>query len=364
MRALLTLQTTQTPTAEFDPLLQPLLTGDEALAERALAALLAEHAEPRIREIVGYKLRAYAAGSVAGLDAEDVRGEIILQLVARLAAFRNSPQTHAIANFRSYVAVTAFRACYDHLRRKYPQRYALKHRVRYALAQQPQLACWEAELEQWACGLAGWQLETNRAVLRSTAELRARPQTFAQTLPRGTAHGLPLSRLLEAFFRWLDQPVELDELVNFIADLQGVNDQARESSMLTGAEEDARLALERLPERRANQAEELEQQRYLAQLWQEIAQMPPRHCAALLLNLKDDEGGSALDLFLFTGAATLPQIAAALGLSKDELLELWNRLPLDDAALAARLGLRRQQVINLRQTARARLRRRLRESGG
>jgi len=43
----------------------------------------------------------------------------------------------------------------------------------------------------------------------------------------------------------------------------------------------------------------------------------------------------------------------------EALAELWNSLPLDDHAIAARLGITRQQVINLRRAARERLARRL-----
>ena len=47
-----------------------------------------------------------------------------------------------------------------------------------------------------------------------------------------------------------------------------------------------------------------------------------------------------------------------------ELAALWPDLPLEDAAIAERLGLTRQQVINLRKSARARLGRRMREPVG
>jgi hypothetical protein len=43
------------------------------------------------------------------------------------------------------------------------------------------------------------------------------------------------------------------------------------------------------------------------------------------------------------------------------LRTLLTRLPLDDLTIAARLGLTRQQVINLRKSARLRLARRLRD---
>ena len=58
------------------------------------------------------------------------------------------------------------------------------------------------------------------------------------------------------------------------------------------------------------------------------------------------------------GVATFREVAAALEIGPEELAELWNRLPLEDLEIAARLGLDRQQVINLRSTARQKLARR------
>jgi hypothetical protein len=46
-----------------------------------------------------------------------------------------------------------------------------------------------------------------------------------------------------------------------------------------------------------------------------------------------------------------------------EFAGLWNELPLADDAIARRLGLMRQQVVNLRKSARERLGRRMRNAG-
>lgn len=81
----------------------------------------------------------------------------------------------------------------------------------------------------------------------------------------------------------------------------------------------------------------------------------------MLLNLRDDRNESALDLFLFTGTASLTEIATALGKTEEWLAEVWNGLPLADASIASHLALERQQIINLRRTARARLARRMGE---
>jgi hypothetical protein len=97
-------------------------------------------------------------------------------------------------------------------------------------------------------------------------------------------------------------------------------------------------------------------------LWAEICELPPRQRAALLLNLRDAHE-DVISLLLLTGAATLRQIAGAMGTPVEQFAELWRQLPLDDLAIAARLGVTRQQVINLRKAARERLGRRMKAFG-
>ena len=98
---------------------------------------------------------------------------------------------------------------------------------------------------------------------------------------------------------------------------------------------------------------------HLTRLWEEIMLLPLRQRTALLLNLRDERGASAIEIFPFCGVATVGALADALGLERNALAELWPSLPLDDLAIAERLGATRQQVINLRRCARERLARRM-----
>ena len=79
--------------------------------------------------------------------------------------------------------------------------------------------------------------------------------------------------------------------------------------------------------------------------------LPLRQRQALLLHLGDD----ALSVFVTTGTASLRAIATALEMDVAVLAGLWAALPLPDNAIADRLGATRQQVINLRMSARKRL---------
>ncbi|MGE3340292.1 MAG: hypothetical protein AB7N54_21040, partial [Alphaproteobacteria bacterium] len=70
-------------------------------------------------------------------------------------------------------------------------------------------------------------------------------------------------------------------------------------------------------------------------------------------------GSSVLQMLPATGVVAREGIAAALDLDPRDLDVLWPVLPVDDETIATRLGLTRQQVINLRKAGRARLARRL-----
>lgn len=119
--------------------------------------------------------------------------------------------------------------------------------------------------------------------------------------------------------------------------------------------------LSQLPDTRTNVATEVEKRIYLEKIWAEIGLLPERQRNALLLNLTDATGYGVITLLPVTGIASLRQIAEALGMSAQKLAEIWNDLPMNDATIAGLLGVTRQQVINLRKSARERLIRRVRK---
>jgi hypothetical protein len=98
---------------------------------------------------------------------------------------------------------------------------------------------------------------------------------------------------------------------------------------------------------------------WLRRFWDEIVALPPLQRAAFLLNLRDGAGRGAIGLLPVTGVADLRRLAAVLDMTPGRLADRWRTLPLDDAAIAARLGLTRHYVLMLRRAARERLARRL-----
>jgi hypothetical protein len=117
--------------------------------------------------------------------------------------------------------------------------------------------------------------------------------------------------------------------------------------------DEANAAVDDMPEPQ----EALATRQMLALLLNEIRLLPVMQRRALLLQIRDESGSSAIPLLVFTGVATLDEIAAALEYERAEIELLWDRLPLADLEIAALLGTTRQQVITLRRTARERLER-------
>ena len=359
-----------TPSQQPDPLLLPFLQAtDEAVSQRVVERLVHEHAEPVIQGVIrrkmGVSLRSRLSGRQSQDEqwAEDVRGEVIVQLLTRLRDLKSRPNGEVISSWRGYVAVTAYRACDKHLRQKYPQRWSLKNRLRYLLTHQSGFALWESGEGDWCCGFAVWRDQQKTAVRTGRLQqLCDNPQGFARAaLPQEDVARMDPRALLAAIFNYLTHPIELDDLVNVVADLQGIRDEATiTTTAVSDAHDKAGDLIEQVRDSGAGIDEELSQRAYLEHLWSEIRQLPPRQRAALLLNLRDGQGRGVIALLPLTGVATLRQIAEALDMSAEKFAALWNDLPLDDNTIAEHLSLTRQQVINLRKVARERLARRMR----
>jgi RNA polymerase sigma factor (sigma-70 family) len=334
-----------------------LVEEDQERADRLLVELVCDVAQPVAKKIIASKLgadRNWAATSRELQDAEDVCNEVLVQLLKRLRRMKASPQPEILADFAGYVAVTAFNACHHYLRKKYPERYRLKNRLRYALTRDERVAMWEGS-GRWVCGLAEWRSEK-----RPVADLeRVRSLLEGSDLVPWAGiifDGTPreIASLMHGLFVRLENPVEFDELVGGMVDIAQAT-ESRDAGQLESEIGDGAYASGAI----SRDADRVEQQLYLRRLWSEILELPPRQRAALLLSLRDEDGWEVITLLVYERVASLDAVAEALQLPLGELVELWKRLPIDDATIAEELGLSRQQVINLRVSARRRLARKM-----
>jgi hypothetical protein len=353
------------PTTAPGALLELFLAAtDEVEAQHHLEQLLKEHADPIIRIIIQ---RKWGSGSghlqaPGDPDAEDVHSEVIAQLLGRLRGLRTDRGGEGIGDFPAYVAVAAYHACDRHLRRKYPQRWSLKSRLRYLLTHQDGLAVWADGCGEWLAGFAAWRgaPEATDAAGRLQTILDA-PQTFVQaSCGVDIPQNVPPAQLLAAIFDRAHGPIALDGLVALVAELWGVSELALQSVNRPDALPPAE---EQVPDPGPDVATQVDQRTYLRHVWDEIRQLPPRQAAALLLNLRDAQGRGVIALLPLMGVATLRQIAEALEMPAERFAALWNDLPIEDARIAESLGVTRQQIINLRKVARERLARRMKAGG-
>jgi DNA-directed RNA polymerase specialized sigma24 family protein len=335
--------TSTTAAPEPDPLLRPYLaaaTTDSQAA--ALERLLGVETERVLRDAVR---RALGSAARLAAEAEDVASEVRVRIVQKLGELRRGAGD-PIENFHGYVVRAAQHAAYALMRRRFPERTRLKNRVRYVAGHHPGVRLRLDAHGDWIC-------ETARAIRTAPAPGAIRsllddPAGFAAR-HRLNRHG-PLPALIEAIVMRLDAPAALDALADAIATLQGVADRAPAAGD---------MVVEQLADRTPSFDQSLTHRQALERTWREIVELPPRQRAALLLNLRDPESGAVLTLLPATGVVTMAELARSLELAPAALDDLWPRLPLDDLAIAERMGVTRQQVINLRKSARARLARRL-----
>jgi DNA-directed RNA polymerase specialized sigma24 family protein len=343
---------TQKEVVPLDSLLTPWLeAADNEAAEQQLAQLITAELEPVIKGVIRFKLRLGAGA----LEADDLKQEALAELLSKLRECRNQPASYPISDVRGLAATITYRACYRWLRRQSPNRNALRNRLQYVLTRQTGLALWSAAAQKLLGGLAAWRGRNDCApaarLQRLSDDEALQAWSGRQSVVKGLAE---FSELLKAIFTTVNLPIELDELVRLIAALLQVKD---EPVVSTSAEEGGEI-----PEAVAQDdvAWQVEKRIFLQRLWEEVQLLPLQQRTALLLNLRDAGGHGCIALFPAVGVASLRQIAAALEMPLEEFAALWNRLPLDDAGIAALLGLKRQQVINARKAARERLARRLR----
>ncbi|MCM3900871.1 MAG: hypothetical protein ND866_04130 [Pyrinomonadaceae bacterium] len=356
---------------QIDDLLLPFLVeSSEAESEAILEELVLKHAQPLIRNIISFKLRASSARWTDSRDryeVEDISNEVIVRLVRTLRACKSSPREKPITSLRGYVAAMAYNALDEYLRQKYPRRFSLKNRIRYILTHQPGLTLWEGGNRKTLCGFARWS-HLKKAEANSLLLARSDLDDFLhKTFPATDLKGLNPTDLVAAVCEFAGSPLEIDDLVTVLAEILGI----RDAPPLT---ELGNKSLDNLPQlsfdprrmidEKSDYQGEIEKVRIrLQRVWIEIVQLPLRQRMALLLNLRDENGGAAITLLPMLRIASIQQIAEALEMSSEELADIWNKLPLDDAAISEKLGATRQQIANLRKCARERLSRRSESSG-
>ena len=343
--------------AKTDALLEPLLSAaDEEQADERLSQLITVHIAPVVKGVVRCKLHFNPYHAAEQAEADDIQQEVTLQLLAELRKFCQQPRARPIGDVRGLAAVIAHRACARWMRRRFPERHALKNRLYYLLTRQSGFGLWQNENRKLMAGFAAWRGQAQAATTERLKSLADDQRLLARITSLQTGERQAVSsEVLAAVFNHLGGPVEFDELVRTLAELLHVRDQPVEST--EGNENAVALAT---VVNATDTAWQVEKRIFLQRLWEEVRQLPLNQRAALLLNLKDADGRGCIAFFPAVGIATVRQLAETLEMSAEAFAGLWNELPIDDARIADLFRMTRQQVINARKSARERLARRLR----
>jgi len=337
-----------------DSILARFLTAkSESISDELLRAIINEHADPIIKKILRSKLRVSlnGRGTQQNQDALELAGDLRASIIATLRALRQNPNQTAIANFSDYVAIKTYSACADYFREKHPQRFRLKSLLRRRLRQNPRFALWQAEDKRWYAGFSGRPETGTQAEQSDAYDSASHPpdDKLSETQVKS-------DEFLGDLFARSGGPIGFDQVVKIAAEAWRIHDPATESIGTNGSERDDQLTSS---EPRVDLA--LEQRLFFEQVWLEVCQLPVLQRAALLLNLRDSRDGGVISFLPFLGVASKEELARLLEMPYADFQKVWNELPLDDLRIAEMFGITRQQVINLRKTARERLARRMRK---
>ncbi len=347
----------------------PKLVGSQELFEHYLAAsipnddpdsileaLLTDCAPPILNRVVRRRMGSlYTPG-----DAADLSSEAMLELLSRLRSLRDGKGAAWELPFDALAAGVAANTVYRFMARRFPERNRLRKRLRYVMETSERFRLWVGPNGTAVCGLARTSLFSRAsrpspggAPEEDALADAAGIQGCLERLGKRHIPAEPLEPLVLEILGTLGKPIDLSRLTGLVADLTG----SREPSWVAASTGDEGEIPGFPADPAPSAALRLEWRQRVERLWQEVLLLSTRHREALLLSARAPNG-AAVWLIVDLGVASFQEVAGALEMAPPELAELWNRLPLEDREIAARLGVDRQQVINFRSTARERLARR------
>ncbi len=336
-------------TAQARDLLRRYYASPDPAAERALGDLL-ECVRPMIRRVLVRK-------GLGGEDLEDLCGETAARMVVALRNSRDD-RSKRFDDCTGYAITIAKNLYVDHVRRAGSWRplQLMVVKVLSSPERKNPFARWTIGAI-WLGGLARWRGQPFRATTNYVTFWQDQSRFRDEALGRRDPTELRLPELMAHLFVWVDTPLDEDELVTHVAELRQMR-PTTSVSLDAMADETEGGPDGRLPtsedDPEAEVLDSLGLERLGKEVWTEVCELRPMQRAALLLGM---EWSDWMKL-----GWTPTAVAPVLDIPPDQMLELWRALPLPDRDIAQRLGVREEQVPNLRKCARERLWRRCRAS--
>jgi RNA polymerase sigma factor (sigma-70 family) len=347
----------------MDPLLLPFLHAcNESERQVCLDEILVVHATPVVRQVIRRKLGLYV--SQRGINphnehAEDLYQEIMTKVVQALQTLSKPTSKTNIENFRQYVARIASNACNDVLRAKSPARARLKNNLRFILGHHRDFAIWKREGET-LCGFAEWRDNRKSSSSLRVFDLEDTLAHFSSRFPRHNVKQWPLTNVVSELFRSVDQPVELDALVNVVAALIEVKDHPVESV----DDETVAYVEARISESTISATSRLEEQALLRSLWRALKELSKEQRYVFCFGFEDQSGRDLFSVLLEAEVVTFRDLEQELDRPIKKIVELWSKMPMDLESIAFELKISRAQVYKFRFRALQRLQKLLLPSSG
>ncbi len=320
-------------------------------SQQSIEEIIDNYADPIIKKILNHRLNLYFNPLRKDLhqpEAEDLYQTAVLKLVARLNKSNLDLSRENIEEIKSYVAAIAHNVCNDFLRMKYPERNRLKNRLRDLMRRTSGFSYWKSD-ELFLCGYAKWtgEKESPRAVevMRELEEKRNRVEAGKLA----DLSGLPLTSLIAKLFDRCEGPVEIERLVQIVANLQGIKDYPKESI-------DADMGtVNQIAEQPGRYYEHLEAREFLVRLWAELCELPLNQRKTFVLTSYDHHGESLLHMLLREQIVTISQIYTSLETTREELIVVWDKLPMNISTAAKELRTSKHMIAKWRHRAMKRL---------
>lgn len=337
----------------MDQLLLPYLQArDESERQQNFEELVVVYASQVVRLTLRQKLGFHVnqlGANPYNPDAEDLYHEIIAKIVELLTTLTSS---HAeIENFEQYVGRIASNVCVDYLRAKSPARTRLKYSLREVLGRKSEFMFWKSE-EEFLCGLKAWSGQQEPISSQRLAEIEGQLSTFRTTrFGREDISRVPLTKLTAELLGWIDEPIDLDKLVNLTATLIDLKDRPADSF-----DDEAKSYLEaRVADTTLISDPGLDSERLLRSLWRAVLALPRNQRDTFCLRFEDNSGEDLFTLLFEANITTPSQLAQELGRSLEDLMRLWAAMPMDYGDIANELNATVLQVRKSRFDALRRL---------
>lgn len=289
-------------------------------------------------------------------DAEDLYQTVMLKVAGFLAGIDVKNRQLDIEEIRGYLARIIHNVCNDYLRQKYPERTRLKDRVRDILKRHSDFDLWNG-LSGVVCGFKSQrgQAESPRVkvLLHDLAVYYNTVDSVGHEIRQLAKLNMP--EMLGELFRWSDGPIDVDHLIHIISEIQGIKDRPHESI-------DTIVYTVPLPATISNDGFDLiASQELLQKIWLALCELTLNQRRAYLYTQTDYDGQSLLHVIIQRQAVILSQIIQKLEITREELILLLNRVPMDTTLAAIELGTTNSMIAKWKHRAVKRVRASLEE---